>query len=89
MEAFSLCSLAQATELALMPLSCSRMAGRRALARSRSSRSRTTQWSHTAGRGQVGVGEGQGGWGPAGSHGGVSMVEMLTGAHRDITGVLG
>lgn len=49
MEAFSLCSRAQATELALMPRNCSRMAGRRAPACSRSSRSRTTQWSHTAG----------------------------------------
>lgn len=52
MEVFNLCSLAQAAELALMPCSCSRMAGRRAPALSRSSRSRTTQWSHTAGRGE-------------------------------------
>lgn len=56
MEAFSLCSRAQTTELALTPRSCSRMAGRRAPACSRSSRSNTTQWSHTEGRGQVGVG---------------------------------
>lgn len=53
MEATSLCSRAQATELALTPRSCSRRRGRRAPARSKSSRSRTTQWSHTvAARGQ-------------------------------------
>lgn len=67
MEAFSLCSWAQASELVLMPRSCSRMVGRRALASSRSSRSRTTQWSHTVGRraGQCRVwgGHGQGGLG--------------------------
>lgn len=49
MEAFSLCSWAQAAELALTPRSCSRMAEKRAPARSKSSRSKTTQWSHTEG----------------------------------------
>lgn len=73
MEAFSLCSRAQARELVLTPRSCSRMAGRRVPARSRSSRSRTTQWSHTAGRraGQCRV------WGGHGKEGlGVHVVGM-------------
>lgn len=49
MEAFSLCSRAQAAELGLTVRSWSRMVGRRAPACSRSSRSTTTQWSHTVG----------------------------------------
>lgn len=52
MEVFSLNSRAQAVELVLMLCSCSLMAGRRAPARSRSSKSRTTQWSHTASQGE-------------------------------------
>lgn len=69
MEAFSLCSRAQAMELVLTLRSCSRMAGNRAPTRSRSSRSRTTQWSHTVGRTGESV-QGVGlAWGQGGSHG--------------------
>lgn len=49
MEAFSLCSRAQAAVPGLTVRSWSRMVGRRAPACSRSSRSTTTQWSHTVG----------------------------------------
>lgn len=87
MEAFSLCSLAQATELGvdatqLLPDGREEGAGPLQVIQEQGTtvvtHCRQGRWVRVRagrGRGQQGVT-------------GVSMVEMVTGAHRDITGVL-